>query len=621
MAYVNYPRKVCHENIDNDHDNDLDDITFDGPSIVQMNPTLFEEQEFSYPETKHADIYDSVEREAMREYLTHGLEKSITIYHAKVIQRSYGREKRFFCPPPYVRYRDLARWDDNERQICAYIGVNLSIDDMHHMEKKEDGIFFLEKPLFITSSDKRKNFELKIRLFYSDGSAIGIFSSKCIRVVTKPSKKRLKTPKNHDLCIESGSEIALFNRLRSQSVSTRYLKVYEDPVDKSLNFVASPVKWGSFKIHLVNEEEEESEEFDVEEGFIHYGQTVKLVCSETGMSLPRLIIRKVDKQKIILDATGPISQLHKCALYMKDTDRMYICTAQDKIVQFQANPYPQNPNWEMINDGSAWTVISTVSSEYKFYEGMGSTRHPPTPIPIVFPLECGGKGNSLLEINGERFTPKLKVWFDDYECSTFFRCEELLLCLVPHISSLKPEWKFVRKPYKVRLSLVRSDGIIYPTGLSFTYLPEPGLKTWKMSSKKDYWKVMEEEALRCGPFPYNYLYEYRKDNKAIERVIIKMLNVDLFDLDDIKVVLDKMEMLNYSANVENSTEETQSYPVEDIIKDCNKNTSISVTSCQSNHQLFKTNLWEEIRCNVFHEIASYSNQENISTRRIHISPF
>ena len=129
----------------------------------------------------------------------------------------------------------------------------------------------------------------------------------------------------------------------------------------------------------------------------------------------------------------------------------------------------------MLNDGANWTIISTDKVEYTFFEGMGPVRNPVTPVPIVHTLYLNGGGDvAMLELSGECFSPNLRVWFGDVESETMYRCSESMLCVVPDISLFREGWQWVRQPTQVPVSLVRNDGVIYATGLTFTYTPEPG---------------------------------------------------------------------------------------------------------------------------------------------------
>ncbi|KAF7248141.1 hypothetical protein EYD10_05862 [Varanus komodoensis] len=342
------------------------------------------------------------------------------------------RLTRFFCPPPCV-YLMGSGWkkkkeqmerdgcSEQESQPCAFIGIGNSDQEMQQLNL-EGKNYCTAKTLYISDSDKRKHFMLSVKMFYGNSDDIGVFLSKRIKVISKPSKKK-QSLKNADL----------------------------------------------------DDDESEGEEFTVRDGYIHYGQTVKLVCSVTGMALPRLIIRKVDKQTALLDADDPVSQLHKCAFYLKDTERMYLCLSQERIIQFQATPCPKEPNKEMINDGASWTIISTDKAEYTFYEGMGPVHAPVTPVPVVESLQLNGGGDvAMLELTGQNFTPNLRVWFGDVEAETMYRCAESMLCVVPDISAFREGWRWVRQPVQVPVTLVRNDGIIYSTSLTFTYTPEPG---------------------------------------------------------------------------------------------------------------------------------------------------
>lgn len=51
----------------------------------------------------------------------------------------------------------------------------------------------------------------------------------------------------------------------------------------------------------------------------------------------------------------------------------------------------------------------------------------------------------------------------------YFRCEESIMAVVPDISLFERDESLSSKPYRVPLFLVRVDGVIYATGMTFTY--------------------------------------------------------------------------------------------------------------------------------------------------------
>lgn len=61
----------------------------------------------------------------------------------------------------------------------------------------------------------------------------------------------------------------------------------------------------------------------------------------------------------------------------------------------------------------------------------------------------GGGDGASLELIGENFSANLKAWFGDVEVVTYYRCEELMVCVVPDVSQFRRGWQWVRQPLQV----------------------------------------------------------------------------------------------------------------------------------------------------------------------------
>lgn len=313
-------------------------------------------------------------------------ERSVLIMTSKVAQKSYGAEKRFLCPPPMVLLVGSSWWsacqspmhvDDKQPTVLTppRLSISMSGEDSGQESVLEwassNGKLLdtdnassdfaisgrsIGRQLFINDSDEpRKHCEALVHINLpaksaSERRSLGTFSSRPIKVISKPSKKRQST-RNTELGVLHGSLISLFHRLRSQTVSTRYLCVSGAPTwfkgsdgEPFLNndanthiphqgepqscFVAKMSSWDPFIIYLVdpsidaNSDSAKQRHNDLPHHSsrpthyppppfnalpygtgtqaIHYNQPIVLQCLNTAVVSPVMVIRKVERSTTVI---------------------------------------------------------------------------------------------------------------------------------------------------------------------------------------------------------------------------------------------------------------------------------------------------------------------------------
>lgn len=365
-------------------------------------------------------------------------ERKVMILTSKVAQKSYGTEKRFLCPPPSTLLSGTASWwtknnssatlnppslvvhisgeKTSQNGVLEWYNTSSStiLDNSSAVIAANNGDTNLSgncvsKHLHINDADeKRKRVEVLVKINLANGIHLGTLASKGIKVISKPSKKR-QSVKNMELCIHHGTTISLFNRIRSQTVSTKYLGV-STAGDKNNNggtcFVARTGSWDPFVIWIVDttrspdtpppmsnrNHHPENPHFPAPPAIalqtttgqapiaLHYNQAIVLQCVSTGLVSPVMVIRKVDKGSMIMGgnrvddlsgATGgecgdealgdPVSQLHKIAFQIVQDPSI----AHNNKANYQSHMMSMNQlntaEWTLPQTSQAVTYLACLN--------------------------------------------------------------------------------------------------------------------------------------------------------------------------------------------------------------------------------------------------------------------
>ncbi|KAI8366454.1 hypothetical protein EDC96DRAFT_508152 [Choanephora cucurbitarum] len=371
----------------------------------------------------------------------------ITCLHASVAQKSYGSEKRFLCPPPIVQITSPPSSKLTNEQRSEKMQLSMSVvcengdkvlEQRSLLDENQTGSF---RYLHVTGTAKAKQFNLKVDLLPTPSSPmsphqqqdaepvepLASFISKPVSIISKPSKKTAKT-RNVSTCILTDSPVCLFNRINSQTVRTKYMTSSNNMLCARNN------TWSPFDIIVVNQPKlpqphkltnkhlphtpMPNNRFNARiqlaqpvhsiaqttannnnkmPAHITYGTEIILRDSQTGITSPSLIIRKVDKGRIAQCAYGPVSQMQKIALQLASTlhtQPVYLSAAgalNDTALHHHSDSSssmnnsttwldfspsrlvkPEKSSFELVfeevDDFLCWTIVGINKFEYEFYE-------------------------------------------------------------------------------------------------------------------------------------------------------------------------------------------------------------------------------------------------------------
>uniref|UniRef100_A0A7E4V0N5 BTD domain-containing protein n=1 Tax=Panagrellus redivivus TaxID=6233 RepID=A0A7E4V0N5_PANRE len=388
----------------------------------QMAPALIQDPQYDMNMLPDYGIQPIVQFHASYEVTPHTMQCfladidfytcSMTIHVPKAAQKSYKTEKRFVVPPPTVMLEGKG-WSKaffadglrNEKSLTATMWVSGVSNTEKELDKTQlDGnkLLLTAKSMYISTDEKKKMISLTTEIKLDKTFSLGPVTSERMKVMSKPSKKKQTAvgPEARYLSITSKSRIALYNRLRSQNISTRFFYVKENG-----KVEASPNQWSVLEILLIRsfsdtntpipsfELMQKGVGIESKDGNINYGDIVALADVATGIALPPMRIRKTLKTGNAYhtkeETSGePVSQLHMVVFEFLDEPQTYL-HANPEFLKGCSGAVTHDGAIS-VNDGCRWTIISAEATTHKFAPLLGRPKRPVAPMPVAWEAEDAG---------------------------------------------------------------------------------------------------------------------------------------------------------------------------------------------------------------------------------------
>jgi len=163
----------------------------------------------------------------------------------------------------------------------------------------------------------------------------GTFLSAPLSIISKPSQRTAKA-RSMVTCLTETDSFALYVRINSQTVRTKYMKLENDADDGSPHLAFRTGKWSPFRFEVIkraippyNPEDDAKQPnryrvFEDEKNakVLTYGSIITVVDVQSGVRSEPVKLVKVDKNEVVVgaDEGGPVSELQRVGFVKYDAN-------------------------------------------------------------------------------------------------------------------------------------------------------------------------------------------------------------------------------------------------------------------------------------------------------------